>query len=67
MVSLLFFKIRFEPVFFLFFGSFPKNAASRKITGAFPIWLRAVNNVRTIIQQQNEYIYIPDLREYANA
>ena len=32
-----------------------------------PIWLRTVNNVRTIIQQQNEYIYIPDLRAYANA
>jgi len=29
--------------------------------------LRIVNNVRTVIQQQNEYIYIPDLREYANA
>jgi len=25
--------------------------------------LRIVNNVRTIIQQQNEYIYIPDLRQ----
>ena len=25
-----------------------------------------VDNVRTIIQRQNEYIYIPDLREYAN-
>ena len=32
-----------------------------------PIWLRTVNNVRTIIQQQNEYIYIPDLRAHANA
>jgi len=29
--------------------------------------LRIVNDVRTIIQQQNEYIYIPDLRAYANA
>ena len=26
-----------------------------------PIWLRIVDNVRTIIQQQNEYIYIPSL------
>jgi len=26
-----------------------------------------VNNVRTIIEKQNEYIYIPDLKEYANA
>jgi len=26
--------------------------------------LRTVNNVRTIIQQQNRYIYIPDLRNY---
>lgn len=29
--------------------------------------LRTVNDVRTIIQQQNEYIYIPDLRAYVNA
>ena len=29
--------------------------------------LRTVNNVRTIFERQNEYIYIPDLREYANA
>jgi|GEM_PF-3239244 len=29
--------------------------------------LRIVDSVRTIIQRQNEYIYIPDLREYANA
>lgn len=29
--------------------------------------LRIVNNVRTIMQQQNEYVYIPDLRTYANA
>lgn len=28
--------------------------------------LRTVNNVRTIIQRQNRYIYIPDLRGYAN-
>jgi len=28
--------------------------------------LRIVDNVRIIIQQQNEYIYIPDLREYAD-
>ena len=26
-----------------------------------------VKDVRTIIQRQNEYIYIPDLRNYANA
>jgi hypothetical protein len=30
-------------------------------------WLRIVNNVRTVIQQQNEYVYIPDLRMYVNA
>ena len=30
------------------------------------LWLAIVNDVRTIIQQQNEYIYIPDLRVYAN-
>ena len=29
--------------------------------------LRIVDNVKTIIQRQNEYIYIPDLREYADA
>ena len=29
--------------------------------------LRTVNNVRTIFERQNEYIYIPDLRTYANA
>jgi hypothetical protein len=28
--------------------------------------LRIVNNVRTIIQQQTEYIYIPDLRDFAD-
>jgi hypothetical protein len=27
-----------------------------------PVWLRIVDNVRTIISRQNEYIYIPDLR-----
>lgn len=27
-----------------------------------PNWQGIVNNVRTIIQQQNEYIYIPDLQ-----
>jgi len=31
-----------------------------------PIWLTLVNDVRTIIQQQKEYIYIPDLRTYAS-
>ena len=41
-----------------------KSAALRD---THPIWLRTVNSVRTIIQRQNEYIYIPDLREYANA
>jgi len=30
-------------------------------------WLTIVNNVRTIIQKQKDYIYIPDLRAYANA
>jgi len=29
-------------------------------------WLRIVNNVRTIIERQTGYIYIPDLREYTN-
>jgi len=29
-------------------------------------WLRIVDNVRTIIERQNEYIYIPDLRGFAN-
>jgi hypothetical protein len=26
--------------------------------------LRTVNSVRTIIERQNEYVYIPDLSEY---
>jgi len=26
-----------------------------------------MDEVRTILKQQNEYIYIPDLRNYANA
>ena len=29
-------------------------------------WLRIVKDVRTTIQQQEEYVYIPDLRVYAN-
>jgi site-specific DNA recombinase len=29
--------------------------------------LRTVNNVRTIFERQNQYIYIPDLRAYSNA
>ena len=29
-------------------------------------WLRIVNNVRTIIERQNEYVYVPDLRGYFN-
>ena len=32
-----------------------------------PNWLRTVNNVRTIFERQNEYIYIPDLRSFANS
>ena len=28
-------------------------------------WLRIVDNVRTIIQQSEDYIYIPDLRTYS--
>ncbi len=28
-------------------------------------WLTIVDNVRTILQRQNEYIYIPDLRPAA--
>jgi hypothetical protein len=31
----------------------------------FPIWGRIVEDVRTIIQRQQEYIYIPDLRPIA--
>jgi len=27
---------------------------------------RIVEDVRTILERQNGYIYIPDLREYAN-
>ena len=32
-----------------------------------PTGLQVVNNVRTVISQQNEYIYIPYLRDYSNA
>jgi hypothetical protein len=32
-----------------------------------PTWLRTVNNVRTIFEGQNGYIYIPDLRSFANS
>jgi hypothetical protein len=40
----------------------------RKIGSSYRVlWLRTVNNVRTIFERQNEYIYIPDLRTYANA
>mgnify|MGYP006943108951 CR=1 FL=1 len=28
--------------------------------------LQIVDNVTVIIERQNEYIYLPDLREYAN-
>jgi len=38
----------------LYLGIFPKGA-----------WGRIVEDVRTIIQRQNEYIYIPDLRPEA--
>ena len=31
-----------------------------------PYGSRIVDNVRTVIQRQNEYIYIPDLRGYFN-
>ena len=33
---------------------------------SYPTVLRTVNNVRTIIQHQKSYIYIPDLRGYVN-
>jgi hypothetical protein len=50
-------KVRFDWI-----NPFDKiaNLASRQA------WLHTVNNVRTIIQQQKEYIYIPDLRTYAS-
>ena len=38
----------------------PKN-------GSIYEMLRIVNDVRTIFEGQNEYIYIPDLRKYSNA
>jgi len=43
----------------------PKNGwrarvASEPMT-SFPNWRDTVNNVRNIIQQQDEYIYIPNL------
>lgn len=33
---------------------------------AFSYLLRIVDSVRTVIHQQNEYVYIPDLRNYSN-
>ena len=35
---------------------------SRAFNPAHPRWLRTVNDVRTIIQRQDEYVYIPDLQ-----
>lgn len=43
------------------------TAQTEAISAVRARWLRTVNDVRTVIQQQNEYIYIPDLRAYANA
>jgi len=44
----------------------PKEPVDKGKTPAFadvhPIWLRIVNDVRAIIQRQNRYVYIPDLR-----
>jgi len=31
-----------------------------------PNWLRIVQDVRTVFEGQNEYIYIPDLRKYSS-
>ena len=46
----------------------PMNISkNRAYDPVFTDWLRTVNNVRTIFERQNEYVYIPDLRSYANA
>lgn len=37
------------------------KAKTEALTSVRAQWLRTVNNVRTILQQQNEYVYIPDL------
>lgn len=43
------------------------NDKTEVFASVCPTLLRTVNSVRTIIQQQNKYIYIPDLRNYSNA
>ena len=30
------------------------------------LWLRTVNNVRTVFEEKNEYVYVPDLRSYGS-
>jgi len=37
------------------------KAKTEALASVFARWLRIVDNVKTIIQRQNEYIYIPDL------
>jgi len=37
------------------------KSKTEALTSASTQWLRIVDNVRTIIDKQTEYIYIPDL------
>jgi hypothetical protein len=74
------FEARYSPAFQFLSEWIPKlNATSEllkngehyKKTGLFepahPVLLRIVDDVRTKFMRLNEYVYIPDLREYANA
>ncbi|MBU0535193.1 hypothetical protein KJ816_03285, partial [Patescibacteria group bacterium] len=41
----------------------PAEARSAEATNSqHTIWLRIVNNVRTIFEEKDEFVYIPDLR-----
>ena len=57
----------FEPkTFFFKFMNKGSNEKTEKFFSVFPSLLRIVQDVRTIFEGQNEYIYIPDLRKYSN-
>ena len=50
----------FEPENFAEFALVPANQGT--VAAIKSTWLRIVNDVRTIFQRQNGYVYIPDLR-----
>jgi hypothetical protein len=51
---------RFEPTYF---GE--NKRKNEALTSLNLRWLRIVDDVRTIIEKQTEYVYIPDLRQTA--